>query len=399
MKIKAINENNIEELKYIMHYCFRIPEDDIEWFAENIHDIEYHKKNCIGAFDKGKLAAALTIHPYQIYFQKSPVKMGGIGAVCTLPEYRNKHYARDLLVKSLEIMNERDQIISMLAPFSYYFYRKYGWGWGIQYKKYNMKIDDIKDYNDEIEGEFRPVENKDLEKVKNIYELFVKKYNGTVRRTDKQWKQSFKSQDRNDKYRYCYINNQGEMEGFIVFGIDAGKIKIDELYYSSVFVKKEILRFLYSHRAQCEKIEWHAPADDNTSFLISEPDLDCSIIKGMMFRVVNVKKVLKEYFKKEKTEKLRSLNLKSFSLKVTDNYASWNNKTFKLDINGRGISVEETDINPDLTISISDFSQLITGFINLTEAREMNKIEGKVEYLDKLENVFTKHPTLINDHF
>ena len=75
MKITFLTERHREDLRRLHSYCFNLPEGE-DWFEPD---------NYIGAFDGQRLVSSVKINPFEIFFCGRPVKMGGIGAVATLP--------------------------------------------------------------------------------------------------------------------------------------------------------------------------------------------------------------------------------------------------------------------------------------------------------------------------
>jgi len=80
-----------------------------------------------GAFVGGEMVAGLSVMYYRIRLAGKVLPMGGVGGVATQPEHRHRHHVARLLDLALRRMRERDIPVSMLYPFKYAFYRKYGW--------------------------------------------------------------------------------------------------------------------------------------------------------------------------------------------------------------------------------------------------------------------------------
>jgi len=393
MEVRFINRKDVDLVKRMNMYCFGVPEERVNWLAENV----FSPENCIGAYEEGKLAASLYIFPFEIFFGKRVVKMGGIASVATLPEHRRRGYASRMLIESLRIMRERGQIFSMLAPFSYEFYRRYGWELGFHKKKYTLHMKDMKKFGDPG-WSFRPLGPDDADSMNSVYESFIKHYYGGVRRDQDMWKRKFEEIKKFEKNFHCYGTEDQEhnLRGYIFFSIREEKLYVEELVYDSLRAKKALFYFIYLHDAQACQIIWQAPADDNTFLLLDNPDEHkLEIQSGMMVRVVNAKSVLENYpFDPTLKE--------SFTMKIDDIYAPWNNAVFKVEVeDGRAkVEVLGSDALADLRCSIQAFSQVAIGYIGLKEAAQLEKVKvpGK-EKLDKMKRLFPAKVTYINDHF
>ena len=81
-----------------------------------------------GAFaDDGKMMARIINHRFQVWLDGQTVPCGGIGAVSTLPEYRNTGAVREIFGKLIPAAYQNGEVISALYPFSHAFYRKFGY--------------------------------------------------------------------------------------------------------------------------------------------------------------------------------------------------------------------------------------------------------------------------------
>ena len=390
MEIKNIKKEFLPELKELLNYCFGLDDEILERFVDDVYDPE----TCFGVFtEDNKLAASLSVIPYNIYFNEKTVGMGGISAVSTFPEYRNQSCAQKLLVKSLEFMKEKGDYFSFLNPFAYSFYRKYGWETGFEYKKYNMEIDHLRKFKDNNSCKFKKLKKENWTDIDRVYNSFVKKYNGPVKRSEKNWKIHLKNQEAKNKKRYGCIDDNGQLQGYIFFKIKEAKMSIDELAYTSIRYKKEILRFIYSHRAQIDKISWRPPGDDNTILMLSDPEREHELSLGMMWRIIDVSKVMESYTFEN------NLN-RSFTIKVKDPYADWNNGVFRVEINQGKVKMLETDLSQgEISCSIQALSQLVSGYISLEERKALGDIEGRKEALDKFKKFIPDKNTYLNDYF
>ena len=76
-----------------------------------------------GAFDEdGTLTARIINNQFELYLDGTAVQAGGIGAVSTLPEYRDKGSIRKIFQTLLPEAYRSGEILSALYPFSHAFY-------------------------------------------------------------------------------------------------------------------------------------------------------------------------------------------------------------------------------------------------------------------------------------
>lgn len=109
----------------IISYCFHLQIAD---FDKRIQKFEsYPDDAMLGYFEDEILCAEMVLLPLEAYIAGKPLPMGGIACVASLPEIRKGGATSKLLNRSLEIMYERGIPISLLAPFSYDYYYKFGY--------------------------------------------------------------------------------------------------------------------------------------------------------------------------------------------------------------------------------------------------------------------------------
>lgn len=389
LEIKFVADKYEDPMKHILSYCFGLPPE----FGEEFISETFQSDNCLGCFDGDRLGALLCISPFDMYFHGETVLMGGIGAVSTLPEYRHCHCASNMLIKSLEIMKERGYTFSALGPFSYEFYRKYGWELGFHSKKYNIRVDDLGGLG-VGRGVFRPLNLDDIPRVKSLYESFISKYNGAIRRDEKTWNSKLNVQGKDRDYAYGYSRQGDGLHGYIFYSIENRKLYIRELIYDSLDTKLELMRFVYNHSAQVETVIWDAPQDDNTMLMLANPRIGQTINPGMMIRVVDVKKALEAY-------DFPLLYRGSIAIKIQDKWAPWNDGVFNILIKKGSATVEKvTDISPHIECDIQTFSQIMSGYIGMKEAIEIGEITPHIPgVLDDLKILFKKHATHMTDRF
>ena len=69
MEVRFINRKDVDLVKRMNMYCFGLPEERVNWLAENV----FSPENCIGAYEEGKLAASLYIFPFEIFLGERAV--------------------------------------------------------------------------------------------------------------------------------------------------------------------------------------------------------------------------------------------------------------------------------------------------------------------------------------
>ena len=125
MKIRKIEGSERFDAYLISAFCFHDRIDDVENERERI---EGERLEDWGAFtDDNVLAARIVDRRFKFFIDGVPVCTGGIGAVSTLPEYRDKGAIREIFKALLPESYRNGEVISALVPFNQTFYRKQGY--------------------------------------------------------------------------------------------------------------------------------------------------------------------------------------------------------------------------------------------------------------------------------
>ncbi|QUH27758.1 GNAT family N-acetyltransferase [Vallitalea guaymasensis] len=386
-----VDNQQLDKFAELQSYCFGVDKELVKFELDNM----FGKDDSIilGAFEDDLLQGALVINDFEIYWQGLEVKMGGIGGVATFPEARQNHAVEKLLIESLKMMNDNNQVFSMLAPFAYSFYRKYGWEYGSRNKKLKISINDLSHFQS---GDFsvKPINKDHIQSIKKVYEHFYCNYNGATKRTDLRWELIFARNAKNDIHSYGVFDNEDKLRGYIFYKINSDGMIVQEIVYDSLEVRKQIMRFIFVHRAQFDKVTLKVPHDNNLDILLKNPRQHMEVSSGMMVRIINAKKILEMY-------PYKNINDLKFSISIEDKYAAWNNNTFQINIDDNNVEVKENeDIEPDISCSIQVLSQIVFGFLSWEEAMELDLITCKDQIMiGKLNNSMPKRCSYVTDPF
>ena len=359
---------NIEKETYkekcidLTSYCFKAcKREDLE---NRWDSMPREEGTIVGILDDDKLASSMTITNRNIYLYGKNVSMGGIGEVATAAPYRSAGVCSKLMRSALEYMNDQGMVFSMLAPFSYEFYQKFGYKWCFNFKKYTIPVDALRGF--ETKGTFELLNPKNFNEVKGLYEKIMCEYNGCSVRDNFTWK---RIQDvSGDKYVVIYRNQENKACGYMLYSItDKLILDIEELVYENIEVLRAFLNYAYMHNAQANYVTITALEDMPILDVLASPRVECKIESAMMGRIINVQKALSYYpFKK----------IGQFTMEVMDEKAPWNNNTYTIKIRENGENeIQVIEGKGDVKIHIRELSQLILGFRTLKELSILGKAE------------------------
>lgn len=372
--------------------CFHERIDDL---AKKRQECEEAKEEDWGAFDeKGTLMARIINNRYTSYVDGQEIQNGGIGAVSTLPEYRNTGAVRNIFEKLLPYAYENGEVISTLYPFSHQFYRKFGYETVCYRNQYRFKPEVLKGYHFDGEAVMWE-EGEDISDYFGLYRQFAPKYNLAVKREEALMKREHMKGNIYKERKFSYLlREKGQNVAYLliedVYQKEAAFMWVEEAVWNSPEGFRAILGFLARFSADYGEIELTLPYDLELYSVIRSAkayEIQKTTRQDYMVRVINVKRMLEILSKPEGTD---------CRIRVCDPQIEQNNRIWHVTENEVEVAADGTET--DMEVSIQAFSQLAVGAMSLDEAllREDIAISAKKE---KLRSLFRRKSIFINEHF
>jgi len=352
---------------------------------------EAHRHIIWGWIEDNQLAAKLHLISLGCYINGKIFKMGGISSVATWPEYRRQGAAKHLLHHALQYMRQHGQMLSFLHPFSFAFYRKYGWEHTFSEKVYKISIDQLKREWD-TRGYVRRVKN-DIAALHKVYSNFAKNYNGTLTRDDKWWKQRVLKEDWQQAVAY---RDDGQAEGYILYKVKEGKLTVHELAYTSLNAQKLLLQFIANHDSMAKTVEMAVPENDNLPLIVDDPRFEQKINPHFMARIVDVFGFLKAY-------PFIDGSAESVTLHVDDAFLPENNGVYQLSQFGPNTNI--TYLQPTfrqesgIYCSVQQLTSMLMGYKRPFALYDAGLINGNSETIERLEKVIPRRQTFFPDFY
>lgn len=378
---RECDQNNIME---IWNYCF----NDGPKFTEYYFNNKYKNYNTIVIEEETNIVSSLQLNQYKIKLNDKEYDTSYVVGVSTLPEARGRGYMKYLMDFTLNELYKKGQLISILMPIDYRLYRKYGYEHCYDQIEYEINIEDLRGFKSS--GNLIKASLDYIDDMIKIEKSFLQNLNGIVIRDEDYYKNLFKEVESEDGH--IYIHNDKENDGYIIYFINGDSIFVRELYYSNINALKGMLRLLYNHNTQCNKVVITSPIDDKIRFVLSNPKTATIKLKPfMMGRIINLKKYLESLY-------IESNKSDSINIYVKDEYIKENNKVFRITLENNKLNVEEGDFNYDVEFDINTVSQLAFSYINCKEAYLLNNLEENKKVIEFLDLVFIKKDNYINEY-
>lgn len=348
-----------------------------------------------GAFVDGKLSAQLIQYPLEMYLRGVKMRMGGIGAVSSWPEYRRGGLVARLLVNSLRDMKESGQPVSLLTPFSYAFYRKYGWEMAIDRKKYTIPTalwpvsagERAPGSYERLPGDPGAV----IGTLGPVYEQYAARFNGTLSRTADWWETRIISR-RNGEF-VAWRDESGAVQGYLQYRMKNREFDVQEFVALTPLAERALWRFIALHDSMADRAVLHVPVDDGLSLVGDNPRFGQEIVPYFMARIVDMDAFLAQYPfapAEERVKRWADMKEAAFVLEVEDGHAEWNNGRFMVTVDEAGRAAVDRasgDVGglPVIRGTIQAFSSLFFGYRGAERLRHIGKLAGSDEAVGLLD--------------
>ena len=391
MEVRKLTENEHFEANMISYVAFHMRMEDPEKVRE---DSKKLTMDDWAAFDgDGKIMARILNYRFDCRLDGQWAASGGIGAVSTLPEYRNSGAVRAIFEKLIPDAYRNGEVFSTLYPFSHAFYRKFGYETACWRNDYEFAPSVLSGYRFDGTAElWKP--GDPVSGYTELYNRFAENFNLSMRRDDKMMLDKHLKGEYYKDRKFAYMLREGgKPVAYLIFQDirhdPAAILSVEDLAWDGRAGLLALLGFLGRFTADYGTVKLFLPACLELFSVIRSPqayEITQTVRQDYMIRAVNVQRML---------EMIRKPDDGSFVIRVEgDAYIAENNGTWAVS----GAGAVPTDKDPDLTVSIQAFGQMAAGCVSLDEAmyRPDVTVTGNGDILQK---VFVRKPVLVEDHF
>lgn len=351
------------------------------------------------ADDDHTMMSTFTAIPYRAHFDGHEVGMMGIGGVASLPEYRRTGGVRGCFEHALPNFYAQGMAFSYLYPFSTAFYRKFGYELGGGRSTCKISMNALPPIV--ANGTFHLLEpGADLlSDIRKVSEAFQRRFNLMVIDEDIEYSWVSKADPFRDKvYTYVYRSGDGKPKGVVTYRpiTDDGDrtLECTRFLYTDPESFKALLHLLSRLKADHSHILIQSlPEDVCLEGIIPElsfGNVDRRIRLNGMLRVVNVEQMLK-------LAKMRGEG--ELAIEVHDQQIEQNNSCFLVRFApGCENTVERTECDADVSLTIQEFSRLICGKFDVADWQWLPDAQLRCD-AEKAAQVFYRKPLFINRYF
>ncbi|MGN1021099.1 MAG: enhanced intracellular survival protein Eis [Aristaeellaceae bacterium] len=409
MIIRRIRENEYRRcqefcalaFEYAMKGADKSPEEALAEVRANPtcrQDQHWDSQWAAFAGDDATMLSTMTVIPYRATFDGAEVLMEGIGGVSTLPQYRRMGGIRGCFEHALPAMEAEGAALSYLYPFSSAFYRKFGYETACAANRWKLALRGVP--KETVPGSWALLEKGSGlgEAIRRIDRGWQERYNCMVRGEDIEYRWVEKANPFADRvYTYVYMDASGEPSAYMTCRpvVDEGDkaLECTRFVFADVAGFRGLMALLKTLEADHSHVILTLPEDVPLDGLLPEWSLGCVQCRKLrrgMARVVSVRRVL---------EIARMRGEGRLVLDIRDGQIPCNNGRFAVAFApGEANRVFLTEEEPDVSLSIQDFTRLILGCHDVEELRWLPEVRLHCAP-EKAAQVFYRKPMYITQDF
>ncbi|ELY38212.1 GNAT family N-acetyltransferase [Natronorubrum tibetense] len=334
-------------------------------------------------------------------------RTAGLASVATPPEYRRQGHVRQLLAHSLAEYRDHDVRFSVLWPFQYRFYRRYGWDTSNRIATHECAPDVLSFATDAMDGAdadrtaVRRLEADDYDRLESTYETHRERYGLALERDETWWRHRvFGGHDR-DPFVYA-SERDGRVVGYLVYTIDGEMgdrtLSVSELVAADHDALLALLSFCHDHGSQVQRVRLRVPTDVPIRDIARDPDeIDTEVTDGPMVRIVDVAETLSHLSYPEHEA--------SLTIAVEDPLVDWNEGVFELEVAGMNATctrLEETagTAGANVRLDVTALSQLVVGAQSASTLERTGRLTvTDSNVLETLSTLFPETAVYLGHHF
>ena len=331
----------------------------------NLQEEKEVNRGIYGAFcDDGRtLMAQICANRYESLYGGEFIGTLGIGGVSTLPEYRRTGCIRAIFDHLYRIAPEEGWDISYLYPFSFSYYRKFGYENVISSFRIKLPMDKL-DSVPKSESARLCREETDILALLDVYSQFARGKTSLFRRNEEMMRRMCSLEpNKSKRYTYLWQDPFGHPAAYATFYIDDRTLYVTEMAYADRQALIGILGFLRMYEGQTDLIQFSQVHEGSPLFYILEhyTHMECSYRAKVMGRVMNVERAL--------MKASYPAGSGGFTLRVED-WVPYNQGVFEVEYqDGQASVTRSARDRADITAGIPALTRMLLGTDQFTAER------------------------------
>ncbi|NSW53893.1 MAG: GNAT family N-acetyltransferase [Anaerolineae bacterium] len=376
IEITRIDPHSLyDERLHLMWKAF-LPHDTLEKAARLAGTLLDNQATFV-ARDGSTLAAMVCVkEPIENRIRGAHLSFGGIGEVCTLPEYRRDRLVRSLFDQVFAYMQEADVVYSALGPFSYPFYEKFGYAHAEQGLRYAFPANQLKAPRHLAGFTFREYAEADAGAVMQAQRSMAR-FGSRV----------FKPVKKLPGDHPYVVEQHGQVRGFVRLsfsrlGEHETGANVCDAWFSTDEVFPAIVDLVYRYASQSSKITWHIEPEVPLEYYIKEPGQAERQRTGyMMVRVVKFKEFCQQV-------KVPLYAAEPVIIRLVDPLCPWNEGSWKLTpVSGR-LEIQPSSREPEITLDAVHLSHAVGGLLTANRLHRLGGLHCAADAAERFTRIF-----------
>ena len=393
--VRPLTIDDIDQYNALLRYAFQVTEQELSetgWKNDEIKRSKFpvlQRADVLGCFNGDDLVSQFAVYPLEmnIYNVKYPV--GFVTSVCTYPEHTGHGIMKRLMIQSLTRMRENHRPFALLYPYSIPLYRRLGWEIISNKMTYIVKDTQIPRKIQEP-GYVRRVEWNDRQFM-DLHTKFAQKTHGCLYRNNLAWEEYWRW-DEDDTNVAVYYNVKDKPCGYMVYLIKNDIMHIKEMVYLNREAQKGLWEYIHAHDSMIDEVHGSTYFSEPIAFEMDDGDIKESIRPYAMGRIIDVEDFLADYPCDPDGGTL------CIELEIEDSLLPWNDRTFNVRFADGHCTMTREPAEYHLKMGIGTFTTLLLGYKTAERLYELERIEGREEAVERLDDVLFHKIPYISDY-
>lgn len=396
--LKQLELEHLEQFNELLKYVFQVTRSELEESGYEEGELMRAKRpileraDVFGWFNGDTLVSQISIYPCRVNIHGKVFEMGGLTGVGTYPEYSNRGLMKSLIIRALERMRERGQLLSFLFPYSIPYYREKGWEIISDHITFKLKDSQIPTYS----GITGYVERESIDHVDviDIYNKFALTNHGAMLRGELEWEEYWRWDDEEERFAAIYYSAEGEPLGFMFYWVSEDVFHIKEMVYLNQEARKGLWNFVGAHDSMIDNIGGETFKSEPLSFLIDDGHIEEQIEPYFMGRIVDVESFLTQYPFRD------ARGIEPFHFVVEDKMADWNRGIFGMEPDSRGeLKVTRNAVGSAVVIDIQTLTTMLLSYRRPSYLHNVERLSTDDETLKTLSKIIPSNSPYFSDYF
>ncbi|HEX7056299.1 MAG TPA: GNAT family N-acetyltransferase [Bacilli bacterium] len=246
------------------------------------------------ALINGQIVSAVQIFPYRMYWGSVFLKVGGIGNVATLPEYRGLGLAKRILRMQCEYMRKNEFDLSLLLTGINSFYSRIGWQ-TIPRQEWTVDAAVIRKSAHSTLHLIRTFDEKDLGQVSQIYDEINSRWIAPMKRSKAYWIGQMKWETANPGH-FLVMEEQGRILAYMRYVLNGNELRIRDCCYREENEQEalNLLSFILAKEQQVESVRAELPSDHVMAVFFRKIGGQPKTDNGYMWRMFDLNETLRK---------------------------------------------------------------------------------------------------------